>query len=66
MLYEYARQKAVSRRMGRPVGEFDLLIGSTAIVHDLTLATRNTRHFADMSGIRLENWIDPLLQLSNE
>lgn len=57
VLYEYARQKATLRRMGRPVGEFDLLIGATAIVHRLTLATRNTKDFANMSSIQLENWI---------
>lgn len=58
VLYEYARQKAALRRNGRTVDDFDLLIGSTAIVHGLILVTRNTRHFADMSGIKLENWID--------
>jgi len=55
---EYARQKAALKRMGRPVGEFDLLIGATAITHGLTLVTRNTKDFANLSGIQLENWID--------
>ncbi len=58
ILYEYARQKAALNRMGRPVDDFDLLIGSTAIVHNLILVTRNTRHFENISGLRLENWID--------
>jgi tRNA(fMet)-specific endonuclease VapC len=58
VLAEYARQKVMLRRMGRPVDDFDLLIGATAIVHELTLVTRNTRHFADMNGIKLVNWID--------
>jgi predicted nucleic acid-binding protein len=39
-------------------GEFDLLIGCTAIVHELTLVTRNTKDFVGLSAIRLENWID--------
>lgn len=56
--YEYARQKAALKRMGRVVGEFDLLIGATAIVHGLTLVTRNTKDFEHLNGIRLENWID--------
>lgn len=56
--HEYAQQKAALKRIGRTVGEFDLLIGSTAIVHGFTLATRNTKDFASMSGIQLENWID--------
>lgn len=57
-LYEYARQKAAVRRIGRPVGEFDLLIGSTAIVHDLILVIRNTRDFENLDRIKMENWID--------
>ncbi len=56
--YEYARQKASLKRMGRIVGEFDLLIGATAIVHGLTLVTRNTKDFQNLDGIQLENWID--------
>lgn len=55
---EYARQKVNLKQTGRPIGEFDLLIGSAAIAHNLALVTRNTRDFANLSGIRLENWID--------
>ena len=57
-VYEYARQKAALKRKGRTVGEFDMLIGATAIVRGLTLVTRNTKDFINMSGIQLENWID--------
>ena len=55
---EYARQKTVLRRTGKPIGEFDLLIGSTAIVHGLTLVTRNVRDFDKLGTLRWENWID--------
>ena len=58
---EYARQKAVLKQIGRPVGEFDLLIGATAIAHRLTLVTRNIRDFENLQGISLENWIDPTI-----
>lgn len=58
VLYEYARQKATLKRTGWTVGEFDMLIGATAIVRGLILATRNTKDFTNMSGIQLENWID--------
>ena len=46
------------RRAGRPVDDFDLMIGCTALRHSLTLVTRNTRHFADLANLPLENWID--------
>ena len=34
------------------------MIGCTALRHGLTLVTRNARHFADISGLVQENWID--------
>ena len=37
---------------GRRIGAQDGLIAATALVHDLTLWTRNTRDFAD-TGVRL-------------
>ncbi|WP_262885363.1 PIN domain-containing protein [Larkinella terrae] len=55
---EYARQKSLLKRLGRPVAEFDLLIGSTAITHNHTLVTRNTRDFENLDRIQLENWIN--------
>lgn len=58
VLNEYDRQKTGLRRKGRPIDDFDLLTGSTAIVHNLILVTRNTRHFTNMPGIQLQNWID--------
>lgn len=56
-LETYAEVKTHLRRLGRPVDSFDLLIGSTALFHGCTLVTRNTRHFADMVGIVLEDWV---------
>lgn len=54
----FAEQKAALRRIGRPIDDFDILIGSTALAHGLTLVTRNTRHFTNFSSLMLENWID--------
>jgi len=36
---------ALARRSGRGLASMDGLIAATAIAHDLTLATRNTRDF---------------------
>ncbi len=57
VLETYAQQKAHLKRIGRLQGEFDMLIGSVAVAHGLTLVTRNARHFADMVGIILEDWV---------
>lgn len=54
----YAKEKARLKRSGRVVGEFDLLIGATTLRYNLTLVTRNTKDFANLAGIQLENWID--------
>lgn len=50
-------QKAHLKSIGGLQGEFDILIGSTALAYGLTLATRNTRHFANIANLVLEDWI---------
>ena len=37
------------------IGVSDLLIGATALQHDLTLMTNNRRHFDRVEGLRLES-----------
>ncbi len=54
----YATEKVRLRQLGRPLDDFDLLIGCTALTHGLILATRNTRHFTPITALTLENWID--------
>lgn len=43
---------------GRPIGNTDTLIAGIALAHGLTLVTRNTREFARVPGLRVENWYD--------
>ncbi len=38
---------------GRPTGAHDLWIAATAIAHGLTLATGNTCHYQDITGLAL-------------
>lgn len=52
----YAKEKARLRKSGTPVDDFDLLIGVTSIVHNLTLVTNNSTHFKRINGIELEDW----------
>ena len=52
----YARVQAASTRIGRSRPEFDLLIAATALVHELTLATCNVRHFEGIDGLSVEDW----------
>jgi predicted nucleic acid-binding protein len=43
----------------RTLPYLDSLIAATALVHDLTLVTRNTTDFADINGLHLLNPWDP-------
>jgi predicted nucleic acid-binding protein len=51
----FTRIRGELRRTGWPVGDLDLLIAATAIHHDLTLATRNVRHYARIPDLKLHH-----------
>jgi tRNA(fMet)-specific endonuclease VapC len=53
------RLRAVLDRAGTPIGHFDVLIAGTALMHDLTLVSANTKEFARVPNLRLENWREP-------
>ena len=46
------------QKTGTPIGPYDTLIAGQALARDLTLVTRNTREFARIAGLRVENWQD--------
>ena len=55
----FAKEKVRLRKVGTPVhDDFDLLIGATAIQHNLTLVTDNVKDFERLRGIRIENWVE--------
>lgn len=41
----FGRERGRMRAEGKTVGDFDLLIGATALHHGLTVLTNNRRHF---------------------
>ena len=43
------------RAEGKRVSDFDLMIGVTALQHDLTLFTNNRRHFKEIGGLQIES-----------
>lgn len=50
--------QARARRKGQPVGPMDGLIAATAAVHDMTIVTRNTKHFEAVGVPLLNPWDD--------
>jgi tRNA(fMet)-specific endonuclease VapC len=42
----------------KKIGRADLLIACIALANQATLVTRNLKHFRQIHGLQLENWID--------
>ncbi len=53
---QYGSIRSYLRKAGMPIGANDLLIASHAKALDVILVTNNTREFARVEGLRLENW----------
>lgn len=54
----FGKEKARLRKEGKLIHDFDLFIGSTAVVSDMIMVTGNVKHLQRISGIRLENWMN--------
>ena len=48
--------KASLEKSGTPLDDFDLIIASCALSHNLILVTNNIKHFNRVEGLRLTNW----------
>lgn len=48
---EFARTRTLLRSQGMLIPDMDLLIAATAVEHNLTLLTRNVRHFQRIPGL---------------
>ena len=49
----FGMERARLRATGTLIQDMDLLIGATALRHNLTLLTNNRRHFERLSGLRM-------------
>lgn len=53
IMERFARTRRMLRDAGQLIPDLDLVIGATAVHHDLTLLTRNLRHFGRIPGLKL-------------
>ena len=51
----FGRERGRLRAAGTLIGDLDLLIGATALHHQLTLLTNNRSHFERIDGLRIES-----------
>ncbi len=54
--WAYGQLRADLERLGTPIGSMDTLIAAHAISQQALLVTNNTREFARVPGLRLDNW----------
>ncbi len=52
----FAGIRASLETAGTPLDDMDLLIGATALSHNLTLVTNNEKHFSRIPGLSVANW----------
>ena len=53
---QFDRLRAINKL--KKIGRADLLIASIALAHRATLVTRNVRHFNQVPGLIVTNWMD--------
>ncbi len=52
----FGQLKADMAKAGSSPDDFDLIIGSCALAHNLIVVTNNTRHFGRIPGLKQTNW----------
>jgi tRNA(fMet)-specific endonuclease VapC len=54
---QYGEIKSYLKREGEPIGELDTQIAAHALAEGLILVTHNTKHFAKIPDLKLEDWL---------
>lgn len=53
----YGAVKHALKTQGTPIGDMDTLIAAHALAEKLILVTHNTRHFENVLGLKIEDWM---------
>jgi tRNA(fMet)-specific endonuclease VapC len=54
----FAKERVALWNDGKPIDDFDLLIGCAAKVAGLTVVTHNVKHFSHIKDLRIEDWVN--------
>ncbi len=57
---EAAKVRVFLRALGKPNGTLDPLLAGHALALGAVLVTNNTRHFENVPGLVLDNWVTPV------
>ncbi|MCK4475448.1 MAG: type II toxin-antitoxin system VapC family toxin [Methanophagales archaeon] len=49
----FGKERGKLRKQGKLIGDFDLLIASTCLYHNLTLLTNNRKHYEVVEGLKI-------------
>ncbi len=55
----FAGIRALLRKSGQPIPDFDILLAATALYHDLTVLTFNRRHLSRIPDLKLFEESEP-------
>lgn len=56
-VWTYGDLRAELERRGEPIGSLDTMIAAHALSQQATSVTNNTREFAKVPGLQLDNWV---------
>lgn len=56
-IWQYGQLRTDLEKRGHPIGPMDTMIAAHSLAINTTLVTNNTREFARVEGLRLENWV---------
>jgi tRNA(fMet)-specific endonuclease VapC len=56
-IWVYGDLRAELERRGTPIGSLDTMIAAHALSQQAPLVTNNTREFARVPGLQLQNWV---------
>ncbi|MGK0440292.1 MAG: tRNA(fMet)-specific endonuclease VapC [Pseudohongiellaceae bacterium] len=53
-----AKIRSDLKKIGKPIGPYDVLIAAVALSQKLILVSNNSREFQHVEGLKLENWAE--------